>query len=98
MIDRNNLRRWLHDASPENRDRLSEMAGVSFGHLSMIARGHRDGSAELAERVAESSRELRLDNMGETPVLTRADVCPACARCEYFRGEVLQPIDLADEI
>lgn len=49
------LRDWLAKTPAERRDLVAKSAGTSVGHLWQLAGGHRKASAELAERLQDSS-------------------------------------------
>lgn len=49
------LREWLAQTPADERERVAQKAGTSVGHLWQLAGGHRKASAELAERLQDSS-------------------------------------------
>ncbi|WP_278441031.1 YdaS family helix-turn-helix protein [Pseudomonas oryzihabitans] len=49
------LRTWLAKTPAEVRTAVAKAAGTSVGHLWQLAGGHRNASAELAERLQEAS-------------------------------------------
>lgn len=49
------LRGWLAQKSAEERDLIAKKAGTTVGHLRQLAGGHRQASAELAERLQDAS-------------------------------------------
>lgn len=49
------LRDWLSKAPADTRESVAKEAGTTVGHLWQLAGGHRKASAELAERLQDSS-------------------------------------------
>ncbi|MBF8793442.1 hypothetical protein IRZ70_11570 [Pseudomonas monteilii] len=49
------LRDWLSGATNERRQAVAAAAKTSVGHLWQLAGGHREASADLAERLQDAS-------------------------------------------
>lgn len=85
------LRHWLIAATPDQIKQLAKGARTSVAQLRHIAHGRRAASADLAQRIAHASVEVRqsspsgFDEGGRelpTPVyLDQTELCAACARC-----------------
>ena len=85
---KNEMRRWISEATKEQLEALAAGAGTTVGTLRQIAGGYRTGgkaavSAELALRVEHASVAMLVDS-GVRPVL-RGDLCAACAGCDLNR-------------
>lgn len=50
------LRDWLAKTPAPMRELVAKSAGTTVGHLWQLAGGHRKASAELAERLQDSSK------------------------------------------
>ena len=49
------LRGWLARKTAEEREATAKKAGTTVGHLRQLAGGHRQASADLAERLQDAS-------------------------------------------
>lgn len=80
------LKKWMQTASPAENEALAALAGTTVGSLRQAAGGYRQGSmkAGLAGRIAKAAEQIRKVNPA-LPALSRADLCGACAKCEYFK-------------
>lgn len=82
----NAMRRWMQQATPEQKARLATLAGTTVGTLNQIAGSYRTQGkprveADLAGRLAKASRQIK-----GVPVLFREELSPACSKCEYARA------------
>jgi transcriptional regulator with XRE-family HTH domain len=85
------LRFWLFAATPDQVKQLAKDARTSVAQLRHIAHGRRAASADLAQRIAHASSELRrrtphgFDAGGmeirQPPLLDQTELCAACAKC-----------------
>lgn len=76
---------WMEAATTHEQIMLAAAAETSRAYLYRLASGARTASAELAGRLEEAAADLRAVSKGRLPVLTRGDLCPACAGCPYFQ-------------
>ena len=77
------LKEWLAVSSREEKEQLAEMAtNGSVPQLYHLSGEQRNASAGKAGAIAKASELLHEANP-KLPVLTRMDLCPACAECEY---------------
>ena len=85
----NQLRKWMRAATPDERQKLANLAGTTIGNLHQISGAYRsDGlpqvRAGLASRIERAARILQKENR-DLPSLVRTDLSPECADCEYAR-------------
>jgi hypothetical protein len=85
MKTANNLiHNWLLHSTPEQRERLAELAGTSVGCLNQWAGGYRSDdrsvnlTAEIAARLHKASKKFR-----RLPILDRVELAQCCRECEY---------------
>lgn len=88
MKTKNVMQRWIDAATPAQLAKLAKLAGTTVGNLRQIAGGYRTKgklqvSPELARKLEIASRPM---NRHGLPVLYRAQLCPACGRCEFAKG------------
>ena len=69
-----NLRDWLNQAKPEERQALAEKVGTTVPYLWQLAGKHRKGSATLIVAIARASKEVTPDR----------EMTPAALRPEIF--------------
>ena len=82
---RNAMRGWLSTASRAQAERVARLAKTTLATLRQIAGGYRtEGEARTTPEMA---RNIELATTKVTPAspVSRANLCPACARCEYFK-------------
>jgi transcriptional regulator with XRE-family HTH domain len=75
------LRDWLQATTPTQAREVAKAAETSVPHLRHIAHGRRNMSAELAQRLAHASKELKHRAL----YLDQRELCVACARCPIAR-------------
>lgn len=83
----NKLCKWLGAATRIELDKLAKYSGRTVGTLRQVAGGYRTGGRACATPEVARDIELaaaKLHRKG-LPVVTRGDLCSACARCEYLR-------------
>jgi hypothetical protein len=80
--------RWLDAASPLARKHLATLAKTSDAMFRQWAVGRRQCSAEKAGEVESATLTIANTVPGAPAALTRADMCPACAKCDYFKSFV----------
>lgn len=71
------IKTWLKSATPQQARDLAKIADTSVAHMRHIAAGRRDMSADLAQRLAHASKDLRIKAL----YLDQRHLCAACARC-----------------
>lgn len=81
--DPNTLRAWMRAATTAQLDELAKRAKTSRNYLHQLAGGHRTAGAEIAGRIEEASRLMRVESRFTLPWIDRASLCPACAGCPY---------------
>jgi hypothetical protein len=77
ISSKNIMRRWLAQATPEQRKALAKAAKTSLPHLRHIATGRRGVMADLAQRLAAASRTLG----SKALILDPRQLCQACSTC-----------------
>lgn len=77
------LKEWLKLASRQEQEDLVLHAGTSRDYLYQISTGKRQASADTAARIEIAAKNIGKSSKGRLPVLTRKDICPACADCPY---------------
>jgi len=75
------MRNWLQAATPNEARDLAKMAETSVAHLRHIAAGRRAVSADLAQRLAHSSKAIGMLHL----YLDQRSLCAACAKCELAK-------------
>ena len=78
----NKFKAWMTQATTAQQQKLADMIGSSVPTLYQIGNQARGASAERGGQIEAATRKLAKDGL---PVVTRGDVVPACAACEYFR-------------
>lgn len=76
------LKDWFEKASSLEQKTLVKMAGITRMYLYKLIHGSKP-SAEVAGRLEVALEELEKGSKGRLPVITRADLCTACANCPY---------------
>lgn len=71
------MKDWLKSATPEQARAVAKVAETSVPHLRHIAAGRRNMSAELAQKLAHSSKELHIRAL----YMNQQELCRACAKC-----------------
>lgn len=74
------LKAWLKKAGPEKAEALAGHAETSTGNMSLIARGHRGGSAAMAVAIVRASWRFT-----SLPPIAQESVCPALAAFPQLR-------------
>lgn len=79
------MKRFMDAASPEEKDRLAQLAQTTKGQLYQLVGGHRNCGPDLAARIERGAAQLRAENPA-LPPLSRMDLCAACRACEFARA------------
>lgn len=79
------MKRFMDAATPEEKDRLAELAKTTKGQLYQLVGGHRNCGPDLAKRIELGADKLRAKNPA-LPPLSRLDLCAACRACEYAKA------------
>lgn len=79
------LKLWYKQLSTVELKYVFEEAALSRSYLHMVLSGKRTLSAEKAGRLADVSLFLCRNSNRKLPLLTREDLCSACARCPYTK-------------
>ena len=81
------LREWLSLSSREEKVRLAKMADTSIAQLYHLSSpsDYRHASSALAGKIDAASAVLSEENP-ILPIITRMDVCVACAECNYAKA------------
>jgi hypothetical protein len=83
----NTLKDWQTWATAQEQEQLASAAGTSPAYLfHQLANGHRQVSASLAGKLEAASRIMHETSSGRLPVLTRMELCEACAECPYAKA------------
>lgn len=88
VIKMNKLQKWLLAATPEEKAKLAELAGMSVAVLRQIAGAYRTKgqlrtTPETARELELAARKIARKGL---PELLRENLCPACQQCEYRKG------------
>ena len=83
----NQLRIWMQQASPEEREVLASLADTTVGTLNQIAGGYRTNGAAvvragLARKLEIAAKVLNRRNK-ELPLIVRTDLSPECRECDF---------------
>lgn len=83
----NELKRWLKQATPEEKASVKQDAGTTDGALRQACGGYRSGgelnlSPEFAHRLADATTKVR--RRGLKP-LSVGVLSPTCAACKYYK-------------
>jgi len=83
----NELKRWLKQATPEEKASILQDAGTTDGALRQACGGYRSGgelnlSPEFAHRLTEATVKVR--RRGLKP-LNVGLLAPTCAACKYYK-------------
>lgn len=88
----NQFLKWMKNSATDEKSTVAKMAGTSLHMLRLLQYGMegkdngRQAGPELAGRVAHAIEELaKKGRYKALPVVTRGDLCPACADCEHFK-------------
>ena len=80
---------WMTAATLEERREMAKLAGTSMSMLYQMQypkeKGGRQAASELAGRIETAAGVVTAKAPQRLPVLTRGDLSPACASCDYFR-------------
>lgn len=77
------LTKWLTAADPAQRKLLAKLAQTSLAHLQHVAKGRRQVSADLAQRIAHASQRIfQIDG-----ALLQTELCEACRKCPLLNGK-----------
>lgn len=74
---------WFQNSTVLERKTLMEKAKISPSSFYKLIKGERQPSAEVAGRLELALDEIEKGSKGRLPVVTRADLCTACANCPY---------------
>lgn len=84
------LNEWFAKATPPERLRLAELAGISFSYVRAIIYGKRTGMLEVTVKLINSARQIRETGgdevMARLPDVQRGDVIPVCAGCPFYQA------------
>lgn len=77
----------MHQATPEEREALADLASTTVGTLNQIAGGYRTGGeaivrSGLARKLEKAAGVLNKRNKN-LPQLLRTDLSPECRECEF---------------
>lgn len=83
----NSLQKWMALATPQEKIRLSRLAGITRTSLQWIAGGYRtagklNATPDIARKLEIASAKVAREGL---PQLAREDLCAACGRCEYAK-------------
>ncbi len=78
------LLQWMNKATTEEREALANGADTTRAAIYQITSGKRQVGPAKARLFERAAAVLRRKNP-ELPKLLRADLCPACAQCEYAK-------------
>ncbi len=89
----NQFLKWMKNSATDEKTTVAEMAGTSLHQLRLMQyamegkENGRQASAELAGRVEQAIAKLaKRPRYKALPVVTRGDICPACADCPYMKA------------
>lgn len=93
MRKKGRVNKEFHDywrcLNADQRKKLAKFAGTSIKYLQQFSTGHAVLSAELAGRLAASTKRIPLKvptPHGEIETLfERGDLCETCAGCEHYQ-------------
>ena len=85
----NDLKRWLSQATQEEKDQLADRAGTTRGALRVVAGayykvGGISLSPEFAQRLMEASR--RIKRAGLAP-MDAGLLSPVCKECRHYKKD-----------
>lgn len=82
----NAMKLWMNQANASEQLALARLAHTSREYLYQLSSGTRVASAEIAGRIEASAKHIS-DKKPDSklPVITRADLAPACAKCPYAK-------------
>lgn len=81
----NALRVWLDQATKEQATKLAKLSKTTLATLRQIAGGYRTmGAARTTPEMARNV-ELASAKLDPANIIKRGDLCPACAKCEFYK-------------
>lgn len=80
----------MNAATAEQKQRLAKLARTTLGTLYQLAGGYRTkgkvhASPELARRIEIATHKMFRDTTNIPDYITRSELAPVCARCEYAK-------------
>jgi hypothetical protein len=75
------IKKWLKTATPDQARELAKAAGTSVAYLRHVAAGRRGMTAEMAQRLAHGSKDLKVKALH----LDQRTLCVACGNCPLAR-------------
>lgn len=87
MAVKNEMRRWVDAAIPEELAMLADKAGTTVGTLRQLAGGYRNegkavATSSLAISIEKGTKQLARPGL---PPIMRGDISPVCAGCDLYR-------------
>lgn len=77
---------WLKKAKTDMRARLAFLARTSDAMYRQWVPGRRGVSADMAGRIEDATRQIKIENPAAPEPVLRGDLCEACRRCPYFNA------------
>ena len=75
------IRKWLRSATPDQTRELATAANTSVAYLRHVAAGRRGMTADMAQRLAHGSKQLRTKSL----YLDQRTLCKACGNCPLVK-------------
>lgn len=81
------LKKWLREASNEQRAKLAKLAGTSRMYIRHVAAGRKTGTAEFAAKIERASEKIENERANYLGMIAirRGDIAEVCRKCPYYQ-------------